>query len=180
MKQLIIYGSHYGSTRRYAERLSDRTGVPAIRYREASDLSGMARVVYLGGLYAGGVLGLKNTLRAIPATSRCRLMIVTVGLSDPGEPENRDHIRASVEKQIPAELLGRTELFHLRGAMDYRTLSAGHRAMMALLYRSIRNMPPQQRTAEDRALMETYGKRVDFTDFRALEPIIREMQRETI
>ena len=33
---------------------------------------------------------------------------------------------------------------------------------------------------ENRAFLETYGKQVDFTDFGALEPITREIQRGTI
>ena len=31
--QIIIYGSEYGSTKRYAERLSEITGVEAINYK---------------------------------------------------------------------------------------------------------------------------------------------------
>ena len=32
MKKVIIYGSHYGTTRRYAEELSELTGIEAINY----------------------------------------------------------------------------------------------------------------------------------------------------
>lgn len=51
---------------------------------------------------------------------------------------------------------------------------------MALLYQSVRKTPSEKQTAENRAFIETYGKQVDFTNFRALEPIIWEIQRETI
>ena len=37
--------------------------------------------------------------------------------------------------------------------------------------------PFEKQTAENRALIETYGKQVDFTDIGALEPIIHEIQR---
>ena len=48
------------------------------------------------------------------------------------------------------------------------------------LQQPIRRRPPlEKQTAEDRALIETYGKQVDFTDFGVLEPIIWEIQRET-
>lgn len=52
--------------------------------------------------------------------------------------------------------------------------------MMKLLYQSLHQAPPEEQTAENRALIETYGKQVDFTDFSALEPIIGEFQGETI
>ena len=180
MKQIIIYGSQYGSTYRYAEKLSEQTNIPAVSYKDAPDLSGMKTIIYLGGLYAGGVLGLAKTLRGLSPYGGFKLILVTVGLADPNEPENQENIRASLKKQIPSELLVQTEIFHLRGSIDYKKLGVGHRTMMALLYHSVRKMPPEKQTAEDRALMETYGKQVDFTDFNTLEPIVEEIQRETI
>ena len=48
------------------------------------------------------------------------------------------------------------------------------------LWQPIRRRPLEKQTTEDRALIETYGKQVDFTDFSALEPIIGEFQGETI
>ena len=63
MKQIIVYGSQYGSTHRYAEKLSEQTGIPAVGYKDAPSLSDMKTIIYLGSLYAGGVLGLAKTLR---------------------------------------------------------------------------------------------------------------------
>lgn len=48
------------------------------------------------------------------------------------------------------------------------------------LQQPIRRRPPlEKQTAENRALIETDGKQVDFTDFGALKPIIWGIQRET-
>ena len=62
MKTLIIYGSQYGSTKRYAERLSEITGIEAVDYKKAKGIEGFDRIIFMGGLYAGGVLGLKKTV----------------------------------------------------------------------------------------------------------------------
>lgn len=179
MEHIIIYGSQYGSARRYAQELSARTGIPAVSYKDAPELSGAKTVVYLGGLYAGGVLGLGKTLRGFSPHDGQKLLIATVGLADPAEPENRDNIRASLRRQLSPELFEKAEIFHLRGGIDYQKLSFGHRTMMKLLYQSLRKTPIEEQTAENRALMETYGKQVDFTDFGALEPVIRKMRGET-
>ena len=109
-----------------------------------------------------------------------RLIIVTVGIADPKESENRDNIRSSLQRQLPAELFQRAKIYHLRGGIDYQKLSSGHRMVMSLLYRSLRRTPVEKQTAENRALLETYGKHVDFTDFSTMEPILREIQEETI
>lgn len=177
MNDIILYGSQYGSTRRYAEKLSEQTGIPAISYKDAPALSDRKTIVYLGGLYAGGVLGLAKTLRSFSLQDGQKLILVTVGLADPNEPENRDNIRASLQRQLPAGLLDRAKIVHLRGGIDYPKLSFGHRTMMALLYQSLRRTPLEKQTAENRAFIETYGRQVDFTDFGALEPILDEIQR---
>ena len=177
MEDIIVYGSQYGSTRRYAEKLSEQVGIPAVSYQNAPELSNRKTIVYLGGLYAGGVLGLAKTLRSFSLQDGQKLLLVTVGLADPNEPENQDNIRTSLQRQLPAELFDRAKVFHLRGGIDYQKLSFGHRTMMKLLYQSLRRTPLEKKTAENRALIETYGKQVDFINFGALEPIIHEIQR---
>lgn len=180
MKHIIVYGSRYGSTRRYAEKLSRQTGVPAVSYEDAPKLSDMKTIIYMGGLYAGGVLGLAKTLKSFSLQEGQKLLLVTVGMADPDEPENQHNIRASLEKQLSAELLDRAKLFHLRGGIDYQKLSFAHRTMMKLLYQSLQRTPFEKQTEENKALIETYGRQVDFTDLSTLEPIVWEIQRETI
>ena len=180
MEGIIVYGSKYGTSRRYAEKLSQLTGLPAIPYQEASDLAGRDTIIYLGSLYAGGVLGMAKTLRGLALREGQRLIIVTVGLADPGNPKNREHIRASLKKQLSPELFRQATIFHLRGGIDYSTLTFRHQAMMALLCLSLRRKPAEQQSAEDRALLETYGKQVDFTDLNTLIPILQEIQGKNV
>ena len=52
MKSVILYGSRYGSARRYAQELSKQTGIPAVSYQEVPLLSEPEMVVYIGALYA--------------------------------------------------------------------------------------------------------------------------------
>ena len=179
MKSIIIYGSRYGSARRYAQELSKQTDIPAVSYQEAPPLSKLETIVYIGALYAGGVLGLTKTLRRQSFGEHQRLVIVTVGLADPDILQNRENIRNALQKQIPAQLYGRAAVFHLRGAIDYQALSLGHRTMLALLHRSLQKKPAEEWSEEDKALMETYGKQADFVDFASLRPIINEMQRKS-
>lgn len=170
MKSLIVYGSQYGSAARYARKLAELTGLPLTGYREAGDLAGYGCVVYLGGLYAGGVKGLKTVLPTLPADAR--LLLATVGLADVQDPENIANIQKALATQLPAAVLARTTVFHLRGGIDYEKLTLPHRAMMALLYRHAKNLPPEKQSAEDRAIVATYNSKVDFVDFGSLEPLV--------
>ena len=169
MKTLILYGSQYGTTKRYADELSRLTGLPAVSYEKAPDLAGCEQIVYLGGLYAGGVKGLKQTAKKFPAG--VRLILVTVGLADVQDEQNIENIRRSVRRQLPAEVLQNAALFHLRGGIDYSRLNLTHRTMMTLLYNHARKLPPEQQNAETRAMIDTFGTKVDFVDVAALGPV---------
>ena len=169
MKTLILYGSQYGTTKRYADELSRLTGLPALSYEKAVDLAGCEQIVYLGGLYAGGVKGLKQTARKFPAG--VRLILVTVGLADVQDEQNIENIRRSVRRQLPAEVLQNAALFHLRGGIDYSRLNLTHKAMMTLLYNHARKLPPEQQNAETQAMIDTFGTKVDFVDVAALGPV---------
>ena len=179
MDGIIVYGSKYGSTRRYAEELSRLTGLSAIPCREFQGMAGGNTLVYLGALYAGGVLGLKQTMKGLFLREGQRLIVATVGLADPQIPQNRAHILAFLKRQMSPELFSQAVFFHLRGGIDYAVLSPRHRAMMAAMCFSLRRKPARQRSAEDQALLETYGKRIDFTDLSTLAPIAREILRRT-
>ena len=160
MKSLIIYGSQYGTTKRYAERFAEMTGFPVISYEDMNALTDYERVIYFGGLYAGGVKGLKNAVKRFSLNTK--LIIVTVGLADVCDKENVSNIRNSISRQVPEDLLKSAFVFHLRGGIDYQKLSFKHKTMMTLLYNKIKNLPEDKKTAEDKALIETFNSKVDF------------------
>jgi flavodoxin len=62
METIIIYGSKYGTTKSYAEELTKKTGISNIEYNKTISLEKYDTIIYFGGLNAGGVLGLKNTI----------------------------------------------------------------------------------------------------------------------
>lgn len=100
MNRIIIYGSKYGTTKCYADELAVRTGIKAVSYDEIKDISSYDTIIYLGALYAGGVLGLKNTVKGLPYDFKKKLIIATVGLADVHDKENINNIRNSIKRQI--------------------------------------------------------------------------------
>ena len=169
-KQLIIYGSRYGSTKSYAERLAEMTGIEAVEYTKASSIGDYDRIIFLGGLYAGGVTGLKQT--ASKMAPQQKLAVVTVGLADPTDAANVANIRKSIKTQIPKHFYNESRFFHLRGAIDYKQLGLKYRLMMSLLVKKVAKLPEEQQNAETLAMLETYGKQVNFVDFNTLQPIV--------
>lgn len=148
MNSVIIYGSHYGTTKRYAEKFSEVTKILVANYKKIKNLSEYNLIIHFGGLYAGGVKGLKNT----------------------------DSIRKSISRQVPENILKNTAVFHLRGGIDYEKLNFKHRTMMTLLYNKAKNLPEDKKTAEVRAMIDTYNSKVDFVDYSSLNQIMDYVQ----
>lgn len=173
MKRIIVYGSEYGTTESYAKELSKRTGIKAVSYKAATvtALADCQTLVYLGGLYAGGILGLLQTVKRLPAQNSVNLILATVGLADTSNKVNTDAIAQSAQKQLSPTLFSRTKLFHLRGGIDYQQLKFIHRMMMKMMYAADKKRPPEKQTQESREMVATYGKKVCFVNFDALNPI---------
>lgn len=170
MNTLIVYGSQYGTTKQYAERFAEMTRFPVIDYKDIRTLAGYGRIIYFGALYAGGVKGLRKTLRKLSPNTK--LIIVTVGIADVRNKENVRNIRDSIRKQVPEPMFKDLSVFHLRGGMDYSRLNLMHRTMMEMLHRSLANKPVESLTQEDKALMAAYNGKVDFVDFDSLKQIV--------
>lgn len=169
MKSIILYGSQYGTTKSYAIKLAELTGIGVYRFDQIKDISNYEMVIYFGGLYAGGVKGIKDTVKYLSPDAK--FIIATVGLADVLANENINNIRESLKKQVPDGVLAKAAIFHLRGGINYKKLNTKHKMMMALLHRSLKNKPLAELSAEDKLFMDTYNQEVCFVDFHALQPI---------
>ena len=172
---IIIYGSCYGTTKKYAEELSGRFGCEAVSYENVNDINAYQTIIYMGGLYAGGVQGMKKTLKKLSDISDKIICIVTVGLADPTDEKNIEHIRKNMKTQVSEELFNKAKIFHLRGGIDYSKLNFLHKKMMGLVYKKAVSVPVEERDAELSAMIETYNKQADFVDFDSLDPIVQSL-----
>lgn len=174
--EIIIYGSQYGTTKKYAEELGLLTGTEVISYDQIRDINTYDTIVYLGALYAGGVLGMKKTFKSLSSGVN-KIIIATVGLADPTDSENIANIRNGMVKQLPKGVYERAHIVHLRGGIDYSSLNLKHRTMMAMLHKKATGLPEEEKTAEVKAMIETYNTKVDFTDLSKLGEIARLMSK---
>ena len=152
---IIVYGSCYGTTKKYAEELSKKTGIEAKPYEDIRDINSFDTIIYMGGLYAGGVCGMKKTMKKLGSIS--------------------ERIKDRMRTQLSKEVFEKAYIYHLRGGIDYSILGFKHKTMMSMLYKKIKSMPEEEKNAEIQAMIETYDKQVDFVDFSSLEPIIQEV-----
>ena len=169
MGAIIIYGSCYGTAKIYAEALAERLKCEALPYDKIKEPDEYEEVIYVGGLYAGGIMGMAKTAKKISADKCKRFVVITVGLADPADE------KAAI-RQIPNSLADRTEFYHLRGGIDYEKLSFKHRMMMKMLYEQVKKQPVDEQDADTRAMIDTYGQKVSFVDPESLKIIVKKLE----
>ena len=170
MSKIIVYASRYGSTKRYADKLSELTGVEAVDYSKVKDITAYDKVIYMGSIIAGTVTGLKKTVSKMQAGQE--LVIVSVGMLDPKDSENVKGIRSIIKEQIPAEFYDESRIFHLHGCIDYPNLKLSHRMLMSMMRSMASKKPADELDAVSRTVLATYGQRIDNVDLSALDVIV--------
>ncbi|MDO4306634.1 MAG: flavodoxin domain-containing protein [Eubacteriales bacterium] len=174
-KTVVIYESKYGYTKRYAEWISESLSCPLFERKSIrpEELDAYDTIIYGGGLYAGGVSGIKFLTRHYPQIRSKNILIFTCGLADPGDPFNTKQIQTALTKVFSPEMQDKIRVFHLRGGIDYSRLTPVHKAMMAMLRRMLLKKPESSIRKEDQGILDTYGKAVDFTDRETILPLVR-------
>ena len=173
-KVVVIYDSKYGSTERYARWIAEELSCPLKKRAEAGkdDLKNYDVIVYGGGLYAGGVSGIRLLTGSDKLLENKKVILFTCGLADPSDPENVKHIQESLGKVLTPDMMERFRIFHLRGGIDYGKLSLVHRSMMGMLVRMMKKKDPSELGEEDREILRTYGGTVDFVNLETARPVI--------
>lgn len=167
-RTVVVYASRYGATERYAREIAQRLGCEAVNVKrwKPRRFSDYDTVIYGGSLYASAILGVKALTKHEALLEGKRLIVFTVGMATADSP-SLEQVR---KQNFGPALRERASFFHLRGAMDYARLSPPHRLMMAVMHAAVGKM--KEPTQELRLILETYGKRADWTDLSAVEPIV--------
>jgi len=170
----VVYKSNYGAARSYAIYIAKALGADLYDLRRIKefDFSRYDTVVFGGGLYAGKVNGLHFLSSHALELAGKRLCVYTTGLSDPTIGANVERMEKTVKKALPSPIAEQTRVFCFRGGIDYDELSFSHSAMMAMLRQVISHKRPEKLSNDERTILDTYGKVVDFTDMTAANPLV--------
>lgn len=170
-KKVIIYGSKYGTTEKYAKWIAAATGAELMKYKEASieKLQKYDTIIYGGGLYGTRILGFKALKKSYGELKNKKIVVFAVGASR----ESREVIARIKAINFTDEMKHNIQLFYLRGGLNYPAMSTKDRLLMLMLKVSIKVRKEEKRDADMNSILATYGKKVDFTQRSAIQPIIK-------
>lgn len=168
---VVVYKTKYGHTQNYAKWIAEKLNCDLY---DSSDIKveklfNYDNIIYGGGLYASGILGVDIITKNFDKLKNKNLIVFTVGLAD---PNIKSQFLPIINKNFTDEMQKKVNIFHLRGGIDYKKLGILHKAMMSALKKMVKNKKEEEMTDEDKMMLNTYGEVVDFTDKTTIEPLI--------
>ncbi|WMJ76974.1 MULTISPECIES: flavodoxin domain-containing protein [unclassified Sedimentibacter] len=167
----IVYKSKYGSTKRYAQWIAEEAKADCFECSEieVKKLKEYDTIIYGGGLYASGIAGISIITKNFEILKDKKIIVFTVGLAS---TDKEEVFLPIIEKNFSKEMRDNIKFFHLRGGINYKKLGIIHKSMMAMLKIIISKKGSDELSDDDRELLATYGKKVDFTDKNMIKPLL--------
>lgn len=154
----IIYQTNTGSTKRYAEMLSEKLSLPLYPLSEAENVSPDEEIIFLGWVMAGEIQGLSQA-RAKFRNIRC---ICAVGIT------NNDKNTAEVEEKNSV-----TEpFFTLPGDFHIDRLKGMYKMMMSMMIKMLKSKLKEKPAAESEKIMTIFENGVDQVSEDKLDGVI--------
>lgn len=144
MMKAIVYVSETGHTKKYAEFLGEKIGLPVYDLNTAAkELPGGTEVIYLGWLMAGTVQGYKKAAKRFEVKVVCG-----VGMS--GDDSQLVDMRKA--NRFPDSM----PIFYLQGGFELDKLHGIHKLMMKTMKSTVGKglADKQNRTPEEDAMLD--------------------------
>lgn len=157
----IVYQSLSGHTRSYAQLLGACLGLKVYERKEADQLPKGARILYLGWLRAGEVMGYKKAAARFQVACLCG-----VGMAGP----RMDQV-ADIKKR---HQLGELPVFYLQGGLEMDKLKGPYKWMLGMLKKSmLKSLAAKtNRTAEEDDMLDLIQNGGSRVEAKNLAPII--------
>lgn len=166
----VVYRSKYGSTKKYAEWIASEVNADLFEGSQVKmkDLLTYDTIVFGGGLYAVGILGFPEIKKQFAQLQDKQWIVFAVGAS-PARKEAFEHV---LNSNLTDEMKGKVQFFMLRGAFNYQGLNRFDRFLMWMMKLKLKSKKPEDLDADGKGMLASYGRPVDWTNKKAIQPII--------
>lgn len=170
-KTLILYKSKYGSAAKYAAWLNEALQGD-IKSLDAFDynFNDYDQIVLIGGIYAGGIAGIKKLKKHMSALTAKKSVVLAVGASP------YDEAAVSKLKAQNLQEMSGIPLFYARGAYDEQSMNFIDRTLCKTMRQSLSKKDPAALEPWAKALVEAGTGHFDWSDPAQLTSLIEYMR----
>lgn len=169
MNGIILYQSEYGSTKQYAEWLSEETGfaIKEVMKDEVAEVLPYDVIILGGGIHASGITGLSFLKKNYDSLKGKYIAVFCCGAS----PYEEDAFHQLTEHNMKGPL-AEIPLFYCRGAWDINVLTFKDRIFCNLVRNAIEKKDPAEYEPWEKVLMVAGDNTCDWKDREQIKPIV--------
>jgi len=177
-KVLVMYYSENGTTKRYAEWIAEGLNgdLYDIKNIRPNTLSGYDVIVLgspiLAGVPKGSIKGLNIFTKNQNLVKDKKIVYYACGIEDMSDETVTNGITGYVKKAVPEEIFQKIKIFFLRGGFNHYKLSPLYRLAFWFAKKKIEKKPIEKITADEKFVLDCYGKNLDFTNKESIKPIL--------
>lgn len=196
-KTIVIYKSKYGASKQYAQWIAEELECPAVSIDEVkkSDLKNYDKIIYGGGVQAGGIKELDKFMKWIKSDLKLLDMyrsgkITAEDLKSSGVCEkhiaifavgiNLDNTEARQQLRdinFPKNYMKHLPCYYLPGEYHPENLQGADKAIMGMAKKMLMKKRASEVTEDDHKLLECLEKGCNLIDRERIRPLIEEMSR---
>ena len=173
-KVLVMYYSENGTTKRYAEWIAEvlNGDLFDIKNINSNMLSGYNLIILGSPILGGPIKGLSILSKNYNLIKDKKLVFYACGIEDMSSEMVTNRIKGYIEKEIPNELFQQIKIFFLRGGFNHYKLNLKYRLVFWIAKKKMGKKPVEKLTIDEKLVIETYGKNLDFTNKENVKPIV--------
>ena len=154
----VVYCSNTGSAKRYAELLSEKTGLPCVDISKRSTLSPDEEIVFIGWIMAGALQGYKEVKEAFSGIRA----VCGVGM-----------MRSDKATEETKAKNGITEpYFFLPGDFDMSKLKGMYKMMMGMMLKMMKGKIKENGNEKEAEMLKMLEDGIIMFDEKEIEPVV--------
>lgn len=171
---LVLYKSKYGATEKYAQMLQGLLDCDICQIDDCrgDSLGSYSAVIFAGGIYAGGIAGIRQFEKLCAGLGDRRLAVLCVGAS----PFDQKALEEVTARNLNTGFLKGIPLFYARGVWDEARMTFKDRTLCRMLLKMVAKKDPSACEPWMLDLLNASGQACDWTDEAYLQPLIEYMK----
>ncbi len=170
MKTIVVYRSKTGYTKKYAEWIAEELHCDIKENASYKDIAEYDTIIFGGGIYAGGINGIKLITANYERLRRKNIVIFAVGALS----ESENDMSGIWQRVFDSEQLKNTARFYFRGGFDPDRLRGADKLIIKLLISRLKKSADP--TEKERNMLAQFDKAVDNTDRENIYPLTEYIQ----
>ena len=171
MNALVIYSSKAGFTKKYAEWIAVELSADLLDISQVKGpeiFESYDTVIFGGGMHVGRINDIKLIKKNLDKLAGKKVIVFGVGIAKATHQRYEEY----EDKNFNGKQRGVLKFFYFQGGLNVEKLPKRDKLMMSMMTKMMGKKDPETLNDEERNLLQACITPVDYTDKKAIEPLI--------